>query len=161
MVKMIPHRIIPESLAGDPIIELLRKHKKFDFDDPSNIVQIACELHYIIAKRFADDPLIALLRKHGLFDFEAEKNTVYLPIDLRIAKKLGVSPYSDEPLDSYTDGIESTLKHIRNSRARVFAAAQGGGKDALRELEQTLSAFQAKIAEGLKTGKLFLTPPLA
>jgi hypothetical protein len=53
------------------------------------------------------------------------------------------------------------LKHIRNSRARAFASAQGGDKDALRELEQTVGTFQAKVVEVLKTGKLFLTPPLA
>jgi hypothetical protein len=142
MVKMIPHRIIPESLAKDPVIELLSKHKLFDFDAPSNIVQIACELHYVISKRFADDP--ALLTKHGLFDFETEKNTVYLPIDLGVAKTLGVSPHSSEPLDSYTNGIGDMLKHIRNSRARAFASAQGGDKDALRELEQLSAPFKQR-----------------
>ena len=159
MVKMIPHRIIPQSLAGHPVIELLSKHKLFDIDAPSNIVEIACERHYVILKRFANDPVVVLLDKHGLFDFEAEKNTIYLPIDLMVAKKLGVSPYSSEPLDSYMNGIGDILKQVRNSPA--FASAQGGDKDAVKQLEQFLSTFQAKIVEGLKTGKLFLTHPLA
>jgi hypothetical protein len=159
MVKMIPHQIIPKSFAKHPVIELLSKHKLFDFDEPSNIVEIACELHYVVPKRFADDPVIALLRKHNLFDFEAEKNTIYLPIDRLVAKKLGVSPYSSEPLESYINGIGDVLKRFGNSP--TFASAQRGDMDALRQLEQTVSTFQAKIVEGLKTGKLFLTPPLA
>jgi hypothetical protein len=160
MVKMIPHRIISESVAArDPLIELLSKHKMFDLDAPSNIVQIACELHYVIPKRFSDDPVIALLRKHGLFDFEAEKNAIWLPISLETAKKLGVSPYSSEPLDSYMNVIESLLRQLRDSS--IFALAQRGDKDDLRLLEQAVSTYQAKLVEGLKTGRLFVTDPLA
>jgi hypothetical protein len=154
MVKMIPHHIISKSFSNHPVIKLLRKSGLFNFDEPSNIVQIACDLHYVIPKAFVGDPVIELLTKNGLFDFETEKNSVYLPIDRIVAAKLGVSPYTSEPLDSYMNGVSRILIHLRESSD--FALAQRHDKAALKRLEQTLASIQEDMAQALTTGKLFI-----
>jgi hypothetical protein len=154
MVKLVPHHIISKSFANHPVIELLRKHKLFDFDEPSNVVQIACDLHYIIPRHFSSDPVIELLSNHGLFDIDAEKNTVYLPVDPMIARQLGISPYSSRPLDSYMKGIGDMLRRFRESPD--FALAKGGDKAALKRLEEAVNSFQAKVLDGLATGRVFV-----
>jgi hypothetical protein len=113
--------------------------------------------HYIIPKSFANHPVIEILSKHGLF--EAENNTLYLPVNPMVAQQLGVSPFSGRPLDSYMNGIGSTLKRFGDSSE--FALARNADKAALKRLEGTVNRFQAAIVDGLKTGRLFLTPPLA
>ena len=158
MVTFISRHIISKSLSNNPVIELLIKQKLFDFDEPSNIAQIACELHLVIPKNFSDDPVLKLLGKHGLFDFNAEKNTIYLPIHLPVAKLLGMSLYSDRPMDSYLKGISDALKRFRDSSD--FALAQTADNFALKRLESAVCQFQAKVAEGLATGRVFIAAPL-
>jgi hypothetical protein len=161
MVKLVPHYIISKSFANHPVIELLSKHGLFDFEESSNIAQIACDLHYVIhviPKHFSDDPVIELLGKHGLFDIDAERNTVYLPVDPMVARQLGISPYSSQPLDSYMKGIGDTLKRFRDSPD--FALAQGADKAALKRLEEAVNSFQAKVVDGLATGQVFVATPL-
>ncbi len=154
MAKLIPHHIISKSFANHPVIELLRKHKLFDFEESSNIVQIACDLQYVIPKHFSHDPVIQLLSKHGLFDIDAEKNTVWLPVDPMVAAQLGISPYSAQPLESYMKGIGGVLKRFRDSAD--FALADCGDEAALKRLEEAVTSFQAKVVDGLATGRVFV-----
>jgi hypothetical protein len=159
MVKLIPHYIIPKSQANHPLIAALVEKGEFDFEDPSNIVQIACELHNIIPKKFADDPVIVLLSKHGLFEFDSEKNIVYLPIDATVAYKLGMSPYSSEPPDSYLEVIATFLKRARETDG--FALARDGDDGALKYVEKIVSDFQLAAADALRTSKLLIAEPIA
>ena len=94
--------------------------------------------------------------EHGAFDFEDEDNIAYLPIDIEAARRLGISPYTERPLESYLDGLKEFLK--TGEESPTFKDAQNGDPRAIDWVISNVKSMLAKVKKALLEGELFIAP---
>ncbi|MEI2454556.1 hypothetical protein [Lysobacter firmicutimachus] len=98
--------------------------------------------------------LLRLLTKAGMFDVDGPRNTMYLPISRELAIKLGVSPYAETPLSSYTDGLMAQLAKIEATDD--WQAALAGDGAAAQRVSEQVNGLSDVLKVAITNGDLYL-----
>jgi len=110
------------------------------------------KLFHIIPISMSSHPLIAMLLEGGEFNFDDGRNTLMLPLDYKLANRMGISVYSDDPIAGYMDGLTGKLYEIWNSPAA--AAARAGDISAREEVCEGTYQLAGIMRIGLINGDL-------